>query len=84
MVKESSTCQNPLKLRWVGEYKVNKSNLNDGEYVDKEIADNLLKALEQAQKRLDYLIGLVPTSELRNEICDDNIMALSAILDATK
>ena len=82
--KEISTCTNPLQLKWYGEYKVNKPNICDGEYVDKEIADSLLKALEQAQKRLDYLIGITPSGELRNDICDDNIMALTAILDATK
>jgi hypothetical protein len=84
MAKEKNTCTKPLKLMWYGEYKVNKPNINEGEYVDKEIADKLLKALEQVQKRLDYLISITPTGDLRNSICDDNILALTAILDATE
>ena len=82
MEKQNNNCTNPLKLRWYGEYKVNKPNITDCELVDKEVADRLLNALKHAQKRLDYLISITPTGDLRNEICDDNILAVTAIFEA--
>lgn len=82
MKKQNNNCTNPLKLRLVGQYKVNKPYIDDCELVDKEIADGLLNALKLAQKHLEYLILITPTGDLRNKICDDNILALTAIFEA--
>jgi hypothetical protein len=51
----TNTCENPLKLTYskqflVG-YKVNKPSDQSGEYVDKKIADDLLKALINLRER---------------------------------
>lgn len=46
---------------------------------DKEIISELLATTIQLQRRMDYLIGLVPSGDLRNAICDENINALNLI-----
>jgi hypothetical protein len=45
-MERKHTLNSPLKLTWDGhEYKVNKSNVEGGEFVSKEIAKDLLEAL---------------------------------------
>lgn len=51
----NNTCANPLKLSWndtVFQYKVNKPQDQSGQYVDKAIADALLKELQELKDRI--------------------------------
>lgn len=64
-------------------------NLDDG---DKNFEQNaklicsapeLLSACEVLQMRLEMLINLTPTSELRNQLTEENIMVMALIEKAT-
>lgn len=59
-----NNCKSPLKLTWdeeyriyeeYGIYKVNKTGIQSGEYVDKRVADELLAACEWAKEQFKRL-----------------------------
>ena len=66
----------PLKLTWKDqewEYKVNKPHDQSGEYVDKQIAVNLLSALEKLVEQFDKI---EPLYSIETEYINEAKMAI--------
>lgn len=66
-MKTEHTPENPLVLKFDGEYKVNKPNDQSGEYVSKSYAEQLEKANEELRDKLSeclqVIIALSPDSD---------------------
>ena len=54
-MKNMNHIDNPLKLTWNREYKVNKSNIDGGEFIDKEIGVAAMCACHNALLKIKQL-----------------------------